>query len=509
MIEAVRAARGERISMLRSIDLGAPVAEQDSLLYEARVETGAFTDLFRDRVDLVPGTKGSGKTALYRLISEYVKHLMLKTRVVLITGVEAAGDPVFLAFKSRFEKLSEMEFENFWRVYFVALISDKFLKSREYREFLVGADSYVKGVEEKCKSAKIPTAQRPRGFRQIVEAVLRRVKLRIGTASQSTEGFDYSLVEVEPAANDAPAATSVSDAPVFLNEIHDAIVRLLINADVKIWILLDRLDEVFPRRTPLERTALRSLLRATRNFPTERVRIKIFLRDDILENVVLGSEGFTALSHIEARCATTLKWGAKEINLLIVKRFAANHRVRRLCAIAKSRIDDNDMEHAEEVFYRIFPSQVISGKNQSRTSEWIYHHCEDGRGVVTPRDVIDLLEFAVKAQIAYLQRGGHPEPDCLIGAQALKDALGELSKKKCRTYLEAEFPQFWPEIRKFEHAKAEHNSQSLQKLLGKGWHEKVDDLMAIGFLQKRPQSKSFIIPFVFRPGLAVRQGKAF
>jgi hypothetical protein len=286
-------------------------------------------------------------------------------------------------------------------------------------------------------------------------------------------------------------------------------LRVLTHADVKIWVLLDRLDEVFPRRSQLERTALRALLRATRNFPTERVRIKIFLRDDILENVVLGGEGFTALSHVEARCAPKLQWGAKEIMLMIAKRFSANPRVRSQCAIAKSRIDDNDMEHAEEVFYRIFPAQVVSGKNQSATGDWIYHHCEDGRGVVTPRDVIDLLEFAVKAQIDYLQRGSDADQDSLIGALALKEALIELSKKKCRTYLQAEFPNFWPDIRKFEHAKAEHNSDSLQKLLGKNCQEKVDDLIAIGFFEKRPQSKSFIIPFLFRPGLAIRQGKAF
>src|ERR1043166_7533429 len=115
----------EMIRIIKSIDLGAPVAELDTVLYEARIETSAFTDLFRDRVDLVPGTKGSGKTALYRLISEYVKPVMLKAGIVLITGVEAAGDPVFLAFKSNFETLSELEFENFWRVYFVALISDR------------------------------------------------------------------------------------------------------------------------------------------------------------------------------------------------------------------------------------------------------------------------------------------------------------------------------------------------------------------------------------------------
>ena len=183
--------------------------------------------------------------------------------------------------------------------------------------------------------------------------------------------------------------------------------------------------------------------------------------------------------------------------------------MRAAIGIVKSRIDDNDMEHAHEVFYRIFPKQVVSGRRQSATADWIYHHCEDGRGVVTPRDVIDLLEFAVKSQIDHLRRGADPEADCLLGSQALKDALIELSKKKCRTYLQAEFPKFWPDIKKFENSKAEHNGESLANLLGKSWQEKVDDLIAIGFLQKRPQSNSYLIPFIFRPGMAVRQGKGF
>ena len=120
------------VKLITSIDLGAPVAEQDTLLYEARIETTAFQDIFKDRVDLIPGTKGSGKTALFRLISEFLRPILLKSRTVILTGVEATGDPVFHAFKKRFEELSEAEFENFWRVYFVALILERFIKNEEY-----------------------------------------------------------------------------------------------------------------------------------------------------------------------------------------------------------------------------------------------------------------------------------------------------------------------------------------------------------------------------------------
>ena len=52
--------------LLAGLDLGSTIAESDTLLETARVETSVFEDLLADRVDLIPGTKGSGKTALYR-----------------------------------------------------------------------------------------------------------------------------------------------------------------------------------------------------------------------------------------------------------------------------------------------------------------------------------------------------------------------------------------------------------------------------------------------------------
>ena len=192
---------------------------------------------------------------------------------------------------------------------------------------------------------------------------------------------------------------------------------------------------------------------------------------------------------------------------MIVKRLCTSSRVRAFCQAVRQRIDENDVEHMKEVFDRLFPPQVMPGKNQSSTIDWIYHHCEDGRGTVTPRDVIDLLVFAIKAQAAYLQAGA-AVPTQLITGQAVKEGLNELSKKKCRTYLEAELPDFWRDIKRFEKSKAEHNKDSLGHLLGSKWVEKVEHLVGLGFLQQRPGG-TWTVPFLFRAGMGIRQGKAF
>jgi hypothetical protein len=48
-------------NLLAGLDLGSAVAESDNLLETARVETSVFDDLLADRIDLIPGTKGSEK----------------------------------------------------------------------------------------------------------------------------------------------------------------------------------------------------------------------------------------------------------------------------------------------------------------------------------------------------------------------------------------------------------------------------------------------------------------
>jgi len=57
----------ELAHILEQLDLGSSIAELDKLLETARVETSAFSDLLNDKVDLIPGTKGSGKSALFRI----------------------------------------------------------------------------------------------------------------------------------------------------------------------------------------------------------------------------------------------------------------------------------------------------------------------------------------------------------------------------------------------------------------------------------------------------------
>src|SRR5207237_2921203 len=71
-------------TILEELDLGSSVAESDTLLESARIETSAFADLLHDRVDLIPGTKGSGKSALFRIFVDFLPDFLLKSRKVVV-----------------------------------------------------------------------------------------------------------------------------------------------------------------------------------------------------------------------------------------------------------------------------------------------------------------------------------------------------------------------------------------------------------------------------------------
>ena len=153
--------------------------------------------------------------------------------------------------------------------------------------------------------------------------------------------------------------------------------------------MIDQLDIIFARRSKTEQRALRGLLRTLGLFSTDRTRVKVFLPDDLLREIVSG-RGFTALSHVIARSSDTLRWSEEQILALVVRRIFASKSLSKTFAV-DSGLLRTSIEYQRQLFYKVFADTVYRPPNQSPTLRWIYNHTKDGRGVVTPRDVILLL----------------------------------------------------------------------------------------------------------------------
>jgi hypothetical protein len=235
----------------------------------------------------------------------------------------------------------------------------------------------------------------------------------------------------------------------------------------------------------------------------------VFLRDDMLEQVVRTENGFTALTHVTVRQADTLRWTQDQILAMVVKRFFANDMLTAYLEINRTQLEAS-ASYRTQCFYIVFPPTVFRGPKQSPTIRWICNHCADGRGVVTPRDVLDLLIRAKQKQQDTYAADLEGASEWLIGAAAIQYGFEELSKRKRQTYLQAEFPHLWNDIEKFLGGKTDYNATTLQNLLGSGWKGTAEHLLAIGFFSKSKKGgeEIFSIPFLYRHGMNLTQGMA-
>jgi hypothetical protein len=503
------------LELVPTIELGSSIAEQDTLLETARVETSVFSDLLADRIDLIPGTKGSGKSALYRIFVEFLPDFLLQHRKVVIAhGVNRHGDSVFHVFKDRFKKLGEEDFVDFWCVYLISLIHEQFIKNPRYSKHLEQCNSEIEVFRRSCHQALIPDIRAQKSLKDILEwtlfalaSIRPRLKYNLPDNAGQLE-MDF-LIESKKSKK-ISSEDADFNLPSYAAQIKKDLEVILTKINLNIWLMIDRLDEIFPRRSDLERRSLRGLLRTIRIFSSDQIRIKVFLRDDILNAVVAGGEGFTALTHLTARQADTLRWSEDQILTMIVNRLSTNTGLCRFLAIDNDKIKAS-LAYRREVFYKVFPGSVHKGTRQSGTLAWIYNHTADGNNVVTPRDVIDLLSIAKQHQHDIFISNPSGQSSWIIGPQAIQYGLTELSKRKRTAFLEAEFPQFWPYIEKFIGRKTEYTEKALNRLLGKGCQDIVKDLISIGLIFKGKSKGEFIykIPFLYRKGLDLTQGRAY
>lgn len=502
-------------NLLQKLDLGSSVAESDTLLEVARVETSAFTDLLNDRIDLLPGTKGSGKSALFRIFVDFLPDLLLRHhKVVVAHGVQSPGDPIFHTFSNQFSKLNEQEFISFWCIYLVSLAHEQFIKGNKYTDYLREASTEIESFRRACQTAKIPEIKAKKSLREILQWALHvlaswkpTLTYKIPNGSGDLQLGLFGSPQTDIAKN--KHAEQDDSLPKYVNDIREALEQILTKANLSLWLMIDRLDEIFPRRSQLERTALRGLLRAMRFFSSQAIRVKIFLRDDILDQVARGENGFTALTHITVRQADTLRWADDQILSMVVKRLFANRDMSSYLDINAEKLEAS-ADYRSTAFYKVFPPTVHIGPKQSSTLRWIYNRCADGRGVVTPRDVIDLLIRAKQRQHDDCAANVDGKSNWIIGSSALLYGLQELSIRKKQTYLQAEFPHLWKHIANFVGGKTEYDEKSMQKVLGKNWKAIADDLLSIGLFSRKTRGGRpvYWVPFLYRYSLDLTQGKA-
>jgi hypothetical protein len=482
--------------LLRSLDFGNSVAEFDAELKRYFIETETFRAIVTGNVDIIAGDKGTGKTALYKVLRDRYREFPEFRKVEILPAFNPAGNPVFQRL-GQVPVLTEGQYTTIWKSYLLSLVGNWVLEllGDAQSDQMRGLDALLTRVGLRSSDDSPQTI-----FSKITNLVSRLLprSAEVGV-SFNEAGMPVVTPKVEFGREPAPPERVEI---VTHEEAFRELASSLEEMDVTVWVVLDRLDEAFQGYPTVERPALRALLRTYLDLlEFERLRLKLFVRKDLFRKVVQG--GFVNLTHVNAK-RRDIVWDEEDLRALLGRRIRGNTGFLNALGAA----DKSD----EELFSLIFPHQVDVGQRRPTTWTWMMSRIRDGNNIKPPRNLIDLSKKAQEAQQRAEERharefnAGVP----LIESEAIRKALQRLSEDRVNDTLLAEAAELAPMIERFRDGKAEHNLVSLARLLGVGEDEvraQVKPLVELGFLEEI--GETFKVPMLYRDGLQITQGKAF
>lgn len=486
-------------TVLQALRLGSSVAEHDEALVRYFVETETFRRLVNDGGDIIAGDKGTGKTALYRILKERYRERPELADVEVIPAFNPQGTPVFQRLLET-DALNELQYIGVWKAYFLSLAGNWILGiygEPDWTESMRHLDQLLTATELRSADDSASTI-----FSKIANLVKRifRPKSIEGSATFTETGLPIVTAKVD-FLDDSKLEHEGGHRYVRYDDALSLLNAVLQELDLKVWLILDRLDEAFQSRPSHETPALRALLRTYLDLQDLRqVRCKLFIRRDLFRRIIRG--GFVNLTHINARKIEIL-WDTEDLFELLSRRVKDSQEFSELTGLHESA-------DAAEVFRTLFPDQVDQGNRKPVTWNWMMQRIRDGNNVRPPRNLIDLVTRAQDSQLREEDRSprsfevGTP----LIGSEALKRGLDSLSETRVEDTLLAEAGAEAAElIERFRDGKAEHNTASLLGLLGETYAADAKSLEQLGFLE--PVGSNWKIPMLYRFGMRVTQGRAY
>lgn len=485
-------------NLLKELNLGNSVAEFENSLESYFVETETFNALVSGKIDIVAGDKGTGKTALYKILKKRYREFKELENIEIIPAFNPSGNPVFQSITQK-EPLSEAEYNELWKAYILSICGNWLIGiyGPTYSPSIAKLAALLEGLDFLTGNDSPPTV-----FARIVAKIgqmvsWKSVSTRVVVQPDGSFEFEPKVeFGAEEEVNKIPhEAIDLTQALTLLN-------RCFIECEIIAWIAIDRLDEAFQGFENVEIPALRALFRTYLDFNEfSNLKIKLFVRRDLFRRIV--GDGFVNLTHINAMKKEII-WDEEDLLNLLCRRIRLNEKFCREIGI----FDAPD----SAVFSALFPNQVDQGLRKPKTWVWVMRRIRDGNDVKPPRNLIDLITFARDAQLRREDRDPreYREDTKAFEPEALRKALSLPSEQRVNDTLLAEAKALAPLVERFRRGKAEHNEESIALLFGIGTREVttfVKPLIDLGFLEEI--KGNYKIPALYREGLEVTQGKGF
>lgn len=479
--------------LVQLVSFGTSVAEFDTDLEQYFIETETFRAVIGDRGDIIAGDKGTGKTAIYRILKKSYRSYDVLEDVEIVDAFNPAGDPVFQRLTLG-PSLNEDQYRTFWKAYIFSLVGNWIVD-------IYGAEfsNELRNLKNTLDYLGLATTDvTPETIFGNLHNLVRHL-----TSPESAEvGItitEQGLPIVTPKISFGP--DRILGERVFNGEFLRILDRALGSVNIRCWVLFDRLDEAFVGRQDIEIPALRALMRSyldLSEFPN--FRLKLFIRKDLFRKITEG--GFVNLTHINAR-RIDIVWDEEDLVDMVVRRLTKNP------VLAKMIKNPDDNKHVMSI---LLPEQVDLVERKPTSITWLMGRIRDGNNNKPPRNIIDLLNKSRDSQLRREQREERdvdPNRGPLLEADSLKRAVSQLSEQRVQDTLLAEASDLSKVIQNFRDGKSEHNSQTLRETIGnvENFDGIVKALVDIGFLEEFGLNHK--IPMLYRDGLRIKQGKAF
>lgn len=485
----------DRRTALRALDFGKVDAESEPDLDQRFVRTSDFERFTRDDVWIAIGPKGTGKSALFELFAKHenVARSLVQSGLpdVVITAGSGFGDLSQLA-TGDIERLrgeSGYDHDRLWRLY-IAI-----------RAALGAAEAGIR-VE-------------PGPLRDLLRALGELKDPRILPLMKS---LWFTVVgdppsEISIASRGATITVRGGNRSLDVISLLGDLQRALGDAGKRLWILFDKIDEIFPADPGERQAAIEGLMTASmairRQFPA--IQPKVFVRTDIWRDL-----RFTNKSHLSDK-RVELAWDGDQLAAMLLKRACVAPTVRalveeRVPALAGSIVENLPGDEVASGLLAIFPATVYPGEREARIVDWITARVTDAQGTVLPRETIMLANRAQAKQL----ESGHPAEDSLLSRESVRDAFTFVSEERVSSYL-AEFPDVEHHLKRFRgQVTGTFKREELETLmdgLEPSGIAMLDRLFEIGVIRPLAgttvTASEFEVPRLYRVGLGlVIRGRA-
>ena len=366
--------------LLKILNLGNSVAEFDADLQDYFLETETFRSVIRGERDIVAGDKGTGKTAIYRVLQQNYRSYPELENVEVITAFNPQGNPIFqrLAHGSL---LSEGLYQTVWKSYILSLVGNWIIDiyGDSYNDHITKLTSTLEHLDLRSVDTSPETI-----FGRLV-----RLLNNLSSPSEIEVAFsvtEYGLPVVVPKVSFG-SERKKGDV-IHSDEFLTVLDRAAESTELELWVLFDRLDEAFTGFPNVELPALRALFRSYLDLSgLKNIKLKLFVRKDLLRRIVQG--GFVNLTHINAR-RIDIVWEDEDLFNMLVR------RVRRNNDFAEST--ELSAKSDDEVLGILFPPQIDVGERKPTTKSWIASRIRDGNNSKPPRNLIDLANKSKENQ---------------------------------------------------------------------------------------------------------------